>query len=103
LDRFDVQVAAQQVMADRFRYLSPAIVAQFAFNDLAGASAHRYAHPLPRAGERLSSPLARVFTPRILKKEKMSVDDLAKLPKFADSDEDASAVRVASPWRCWAC
>ncbi len=49
LDRFDSQLAAQQQLADRFRYLSPAIVLQSALYDIAGSSAHRFGHFMNQA------------------------------------------------------
>ncbi|MBM3736291.1 MAG: DUF3526 domain-containing protein [Acidobacteria bacterium] len=49
LERFDQQLASQQGLTGRFRYLSLAIAAQPAFNDLAGSSPDRYKHFLRQA------------------------------------------------------
>ncbi len=91
IDRFDSQVAAQQQMVDRFRYLSPAIVAQAAFYDLAGSSAHRYAHFLSQAST-FHAQWRGFLTPRILKKEKLTPADLDKLPTYAFREEETGAV-----------
>jgi ABC-2 type transport system permease protein len=86
LDRFDAQVAGQQRIVDRFRFLSPAIVAQSAFHDLAGASAERYSHFLAQADEYHRQWRA-YFTPRILRKVKLSAADVDQLPAFQYRDE----------------
>ena len=91
LDEFDRQVALQQQMVDRFRYLSPAVVAQSAFNDLAGSSAHRYQHFLTQANQ-YHLRWREFFVPRILKKEKLSVADIDNVPGFSFREEDTAAV-----------
>lgn len=97
LAEFDAQLANQQRMVDRFRYLSPAIVAQAAFNDLAGSSAHRYRHFLIQVDE-YHRQWRGFLVPRILKKEKLSPADMERLPSFAFREEATSAVtgRVAA-------
>ncbi|MCA2971652.1 MAG: DUF3526 domain-containing protein [Acidobacteriaceae bacterium] len=91
LDRFDAQVAGQQRMVDRFRFLSPAIVAQSAFNDLAGASADRYQHFLAQADE-YHRQWRGYFVPRILKKVMLSAADIDELPTFRYREEELSEV-----------
>jgi ABC-2 type transport system permease protein len=91
LDRFDAQVASQQQIVDRFRYLSPAIVAQSAFNDLAGTGAHRYAHFLAQVAEYHSQWRA-FFNPRIVKKEKISLAVIDELPAFRFREENTGDV-----------
>ncbi len=91
LAAFDSQLTSQQRMVDRFRYLSPAIVAQAAFNDLAGSSAHRYQHFLAQVDE-YHRQWRGFLVPRILKKEKLSAGDLDRLPSFSFREEDTSAV-----------
>jgi ABC-2 type transport system permease protein len=87
LDRFDAQVAGQQAMVDRFRFLSPAIVAQAAFNDVAGASAGRYSHFLAQA-DTYHRQWREYFVPRILRKEKLSAADVDRFPAFAYREEE---------------
>jgi ABC-2 type transport system permease protein len=91
LATFDSQLASQQQLVDRFRYLSPAIVAQSAFNDLAGSSAHRYKHFLRQVDE-YHRQWRGFLVPRILKKEKLTTADLDNLPSFAFQEEATSAV-----------
>jgi len=91
LAQFDAQLANQQKMVDRFRYLSPAIVAQSAFNDLAGSSAHRYKHFLAGVDE-YHRQWRGFFVPRILKKEKLGAGDLDRLPVFTFREEPTADV-----------
>jgi ABC-2 type transport system permease protein len=51
LAAFESQLAKQQQMVDRLRYVSPAIVAQAAYHDAAGVGAHRYRHFLEQVEE----------------------------------------------------
>lgn len=44
LDRYEEQLAAQQALVDRFRFLSPAVVTLEALNDIAGTGAARHRH-----------------------------------------------------------
>jgi ABC-2 type transport system permease protein len=91
LDHFDRQVANQQAMIDRLRYLSPAIVAQSALNDLAGSSTHRYQHFLAQA-DTFHRQWREFFNPRILRKAKMSAADVGDLPRFRFAEEPSGAV-----------
>jgi ABC-2 type transport system permease protein len=98
LDRFDSQLAAQQQLADRFRYLSPAIVLQSALYDIAGSSAHRFGHFMNQASA-FHSSWRSYFVPRILKKEKMTADDIASLPQYRFLEESSGTV-AARLWPC---
>ncbi|MEZ5398381.1 MAG: DUF3526 domain-containing protein [Bryobacteraceae bacterium] len=91
LAEFDRQLAAQQAMADRFRFLSPAVVAQSAFNDLAGTSAHRYNHFVAQV-DRFHKQWRAYFNPRILRKEMLSAGDLDTVPSFSYQPEATSAI-----------
>lgn len=91
LDRFDQQIASQQAFVDRFRFLSPAVVAQAAFNDLAGASPHRYRHFLAQA-DRFHRTWREYFIPRTLRKERVSSEQIASLPAFRFAEEPLDAV-----------
>jgi ABC-2 type transport system permease protein len=95
LDRFEAQTAGQQRMVDRFRFLSPAIVAQAAYNDVAGASADRYQHFLTQA-DAYHRQWREYFVPRILRKEKLSAADVEQFPAFAYREEpwDQVATRL---------
>jgi ABC-2 type transport system permease protein len=86
LKRFDDQVASQQRFVDRLQYLSPAIVAQSAFNDLAGAGFSRYSYFLAQV-EQYHQEWRAFFAPRILNRQKISVADIGKLPTFHFQEE----------------
>ena len=98
LDRFDSQLAAQQAFVNRFRYLSPAIVTQFAFNDLAGTGPDRYASFLTQVA-RYHRAWRDFFSPRILRKVRITAPDLDSLPTFGFQEEETMIVlsRVIAP------
>ena len=91
LDRFDRQVSSQQAFVDRFRFASPAITAQAAFNDLAGASASRYQHFLAQT-DRFHRTWREHLIPRALRKEQLAVADVDQLPVFRFAEEPSGAV-----------
>ncbi|MFN7934729.1 MAG: DUF3526 domain-containing protein [Bryobacteraceae bacterium] len=91
LARFDHQLKQQQQFVDRFRYVSPAIVAQAAIYDLAGSGAHRYQHFLAQV-DAYHRRWREFLVPRILKKEQLSGSDLDLLPQFNYQPEDSAAV-----------
>jgi len=90
-DYFDRQVLGQQVLVDRFRFLSPAVVTQAALNDLAGTSAERYRHFLSQVGAYHQSWKA-YFAPRIVSKASLRPEDYDRAPAFAFREEPAAAV-----------
>ncbi len=91
LETFERQLAHQRQLVDRFRYLSPAIVAQSAFDDLAGSSGHRYMHFLAQV-DTYHRRWRQFFIPRILKKQPLSAGDLDHLPIFIYKEEETYAV-----------
>jgi ABC-2 type transport system permease protein len=91
IDHFDRQVTGQQTLVDRFRFLSPAIVAQAALNDIAGTSAARYRHFLGLVDAFLQSWRAH-FTPRIVQKALLVAGDYDGFPTFTFREEPAGAV-----------
>jgi ABC-2 type transport system permease protein len=91
LELFDRQVASQQTFVDRLRFLSPAVVAQAAFNDLAGASAHRYRHFLGQA-DAFHRVWREYFIPRTLRKEKLTAEQVGQLPAFRFAEEPMAEV-----------
>jgi ABC-2 type transport system permease protein len=91
IDHFDRQVAGQQSMVDRFRFLSPAIVAQAALNDIAGTGAARYRHFLSLVDGFHQSWRAH-FTPRNVQKALLVADDYDRFPAFTFREEPAGAV-----------
>jgi ABC-2 type transport system permease protein len=53
VEQFDLQLGRQQSLVDRFRFSSPAILAQSALNDLSGTSMERHRHFTTEAGSYL--------------------------------------------------
>ncbi len=95
LARFDHQLQQQQQFVERFRYVSPAIVAQAAIQDLAGSGTHRYQHFLAQV-DAYHQRWREYFVPRILRKQQLTGSDLDLLPQFTYQQEDNAAVM----WRC---
>lgn len=91
VDHFDRQVIGQQSLVDRFRYLSPAIVAQAALNDVAGTSVARYRHFLVLVDE-FHQSWKSYFNPRIVRKERFGAGDYDRFPNFAFHEEHSGAV-----------
>lgn len=91
LDQFDAQVARQQAFVDWFRYVSPAILAQSAMNDLAGTSLGRYQH-FSRQVDGFFEQWKGYFLPRVFQKTKLKVADLGSFPKYEFREEDDPAI-----------
>jgi len=91
IDHFDRQVTGQQSLLDRFRFLSPAVVAQSALNDVAGTGAARYRHFLGLVDAFHQSWRAH-FTPPIVQKALLVAGDYDRLPAFTFREEPAGAV-----------
>ena len=64
--RFDTQLAQQQALIDRWQWLSPAVLAQQAFNELAGAGRTRHRAFVVQANAHIDA-LRAYFNPRVLK------------------------------------
>lgn len=91
LAEFDQQLAYQHSAVERLRFLSPAVVAQAAFNDIAGSSIHRYQHFLAQV-DGYHRRWREFFNPRILRREKLSAADIDRLPEFEYRHEETSVV-----------
>jgi ABC-2 type transport system permease protein len=91
IEHFDRQVAGQQTLVGRFRFLSPAIVAQAALNDIAGTSAARYRHFLSLVDGFHQSWRAH-FNPRIVQRALLAAGDYESFPVFTFREEPAGAV-----------
>jgi len=91
LARYDAQLAHQQAMVDRLGFLSPAIVAQEALNDLAGAGMARRKLFLEQV-DAYHKEWRAFFVPRVMRREMLSRSDLDNLPTFTFREEDAGAV-----------
>ncbi len=91
LEHFDEQLGRQQALIDRYRFLSPAIVAQSSLFDIAGTSIHRYKHFLALADE-FHRAWRAYFVPRIMKGEKIAPADVDQFPRFHFREESQSDV-----------
>lgn len=81
MDDFEQKLQAQQSWAESLRFISPALLMQDAFNDLAGTSLRQYEsyrkQVVAFAGEWRS-----YFLPRMFKNELMKGNEFAALPSF---------------------
>jgi len=91
LDRFESQLGHQQNLVDRFRFLSPAIAAFEALQDVAGTGAGRYTHFAAQV-DAFHVRWRAFFRPRILASQPIRRDDLALIPEFAFQEEPLSKV-----------
>ncbi|MFN3324273.1 MAG: ABC transporter permease [Bryobacteraceae bacterium] len=94
--QFDEQIRRQQTMIDRLRYFSPAILAQEAFNDLAGSGQARYRHFQALVDEFIDTWRS-YFFPRVFQRKLMTSGEIEGLPAFdfREEPEKAVAARVA--------
>lgn len=89
LEAYAVQLAGQQRMVDRFRFLSPAVLLQDAINDLAGAGDARHRHFMTQVAAYHAAWRA-YFLPRVLRQQRLT--DYAGVPAFAYIAEPLGAV-----------
>jgi ABC-2 type transport system permease protein len=96
LAQFDEQLARQQSLVDRYRYLSPAILTQSALYDLAGTSSHRYKHFVGLT-EGFHRQWRAHFNPLMLRNVKLTPASIDRFPRFEFREEPLAAVvaRVA--------
>ena len=91
LKNFDAQVARQQAVVDRFSYLSPAVLAQQALNDLAGTGLGAYQHFQAQA-DRFLKTWQEYFFPKIFAREKISAAGLRQIPQYRYQEEPLGPV-----------
>lgn len=96
--RYDEQLARQQNLVDRFRFSSPAILAQIALNEIAGTGQARYSHFQSQV-DSFHEEWKSFFVPKVFQKAKLTEKDYDAMPRFAFAEESASQVtsRVALP------
>jgi ABC-2 type transport system permease protein len=92
-DHFEAQTAAQQAVVNRFRFLSPAILAQNGLNDVSGTGMERYRQFRAEFDDFLTSWQGYFFR-RISQKTLVSSADLDHLPQFVFRDEHADAIAL---------
>jgi ABC-2 type transport system permease protein len=100
LARFDDQLDRQQTLVDRYRFLSPAILAQSSLLDIAGTSAHRYKHFLGLTDE-YHRTWRTYFSERVFNNQPMTPDDVDRLPRFRFKEESFGDVAVRAAPGLW--
>jgi ABC-2 type transport system permease protein len=91
LDRFSEQLTRRERLANRFQYLSPAMVAHMLFNDIADSSSARYRHFVTQV-EGYHRDWRAFFYPRILQRATLSERDWENMPAFVYHPEPNGAV-----------
>jgi ABC-2 type transport system permease protein len=84
--RFEQQLAEQQDLARRLRFLSPAIVAQEALNDIAGTGLLRYRRFRQQAAT-FRDEWTTFFHPLIFGGTELRPADYGRMPRFVYRDE----------------
>lgn len=97
IERFDGQLAAQHRFTSRFRFLSPAVLLQSVFYDIAGTGLARYQHFLAQV-DGFHRNWQGFFSPRVFEKRALSGGDLDQLPGFAWREEDIGALIGRTLW-----
>lgn len=94
MDLYEQQLAAQQRIIDRLRFLSPAILMQEALNDISGTGVSRHRRFMTQVSA-YHRAWRNYFVPLIFRKAQLST--LSAIPRFEFTDErfDATARRVA--------
>jgi ABC-2 type transport system permease protein len=88
IDEYARQLAGQQLLVDRLRFLSPAVLLQDALNDLAGAGAARHRHFMTQV-ESYHAAWRAYFQPRVLRRQPLS--DYRGVPVFRYREESLRA------------
>jgi ABC-2 type transport system permease protein len=86
IERFDRQLARQQTLVERLRFLSPAVVAQEALSDIAGTGALRYRRFVAQVDAYLDE-LRAFFGARMLRGARVTSAGIAALPVIFFHDE----------------
>lgn len=81
MDAFATQLARQQGLVDRLRFLSPAIVTYEGLNDVAGSGVTRHQH-FSKAVEHYHAQYKRFFFERLEHNRKLSLADYDQMPSF---------------------
>lgn len=89
VDRYERQIAGQQRMVDRLRFLSPAILMQNALNDIAGTGTDRHRDYLAQV-DAFHRQWRAYFTPKIFAKAVITNPEAN--PRFAYREEPTAAV-----------
>jgi ABC-2 type transport system permease protein len=97
MTRFDVQLARQQRLVDRLRFLSPAIVVQQALNDVAGTSTARQLHFVTQV-KTFHEEWRAWFEPRVFRRIVLTAADHDAVPRFSFQEEPSHAILGRVAW-----
>ncbi len=86
LERYDGQLLRQQTLVNRLKWLSPAVVAQEALNDIAGTGLARYQHFLGVV-DRYHDEWRSYFIPKVSARATMTTADYDAIPVFEYQEE----------------
>jgi ABC-2 type transport system permease protein len=89
--RFDDQLLRRQKLLTRFRFLSPALIAQVALNDISGTGIERYRHFLSLV-DRHHAAWVDHFNPKIFQRETLKGPDYERIPRFEFHEESNRVV-----------
>jgi ABC-2 type transport system permease protein len=89
IEEYARQLAGQQRLVERLRFLSPAVLLQDGLNDLAGAGAARHRHFLTQV-EAYHAAWRAWFQPRVLRRQPLA--DYRGVPTFHYQEESLRAV-----------
>lgn len=90
-ERFEAQIRGQQSVVEKFRYLSPAVLAQQALNDLSGTGFSRFDHFRGEVG-RFADEWKDHFLPQVFRKTVFTAEALGELPRFSYRSEGSGAI-----------
>jgi ABC-2 type transport system permease protein len=90
-DRFAAALAAQQRLIDRYRFLSPAVLAHQGAVEIAGSGVHRHRRFVAAIREFI--PVWRAFlVPKVFASHRMTLADFDALPRFVFAEEPPAAL-----------
>jgi len=89
------QLERQQGLVDALKYLSPALIAQAAFNDLSGTSVERH-REFQRQASDFHDTLRDFFQPKIIEGGEFTEFD--QVPRFAFQEDGAPPSRATAQW-----
>jgi ABC-2 type transport system permease protein len=91
IDRFEQQLAAQQAVVRRYRYLSPAVLMQEALNDISGTGDVRFAR-FRESVAGFATEWRAHFVPPLLAGTQLGPEQLATAPPYHFQEEPARAM-----------
>jgi len=91
LAAFDQRIAEQQTLADRYRFVSPAIVTQAALYDAAGTGVYRYRH-FQTLVDGYHARWQQFFFPRVFARQALRAADYDALPAWSYQEESIGGV-----------